>query len=174
MTLNFIATASHDHRVSTDLRRAFTRLELLVVLGVIGTRAALLLPAKSRAKAIEPMNIISTKTAQHYPWGEQCDGWHLIRSEVLSVIQERMPPATSEVRHYHAKARQFFFVLSGQLSIVLQGEIHRLGVEEGLEIAPGMPHRVFNDSAAEARFLVVSSPPAQGDRVACREEADNS
>ena len=116
------------------------------------------------------MNIVSTKTAEHYAWGNQCDGWHLVRSDALSVIQERMPPGTSEVRHCHAKARQFFYVLSGQLAIAVGAEIHRLGAEEGLEIAPRVAHRVFNDSAAETCFLVISSPPAQGDRVACPEE----
>jgi mannose-6-phosphate isomerase-like protein (cupin superfamily) len=119
------------------------------------------------------MKSVSAKTAERYRWGNQCDGWHLIRSDALSVIQERMPPGTSEVRHYHAKARQFFFVLSGQLSIAVEAEIHLLGAEDGLEIAPEAPHRVFNAAVGEARFLVVSSPPAQGDRVPCSEEEND-
>ncbi len=112
------------------------------------------------------MKIVSTKSAEHYNWGNHCDGWHLVRSDALSVIQERMPPGTSEVRHFHARARQFFFVLSGQLSIAIGAEIHRLGAEGGVEISPEIPHRGFNDAAGDARFLVVSSPTAQGDRVA--------
>jgi hypothetical protein len=39
------------------------------------------------------MKPISTGTAPHYAWGAKCDGWHLVRSADLSVIQERMPPA---------------------------------------------------------------------------------
>ncbi|MBI3869330.1 MAG: hypothetical protein HY299_12480 [Verrucomicrobia bacterium] len=40
------------------------------------------------------------------------------------------------------------------------------------EDADGVAHRVFNAAAAETRFLVISSPPAQGDRVACPDEVD--
>jgi len=44
--------------------------------------------------------IISTENAEHFIWGNACDGWHLLRSDSLSVIQERMPPETSEQLHY--------------------------------------------------------------------------
>jgi hypothetical protein len=49
---------------------------------------------------------ISKLTAEHYVWGEGCDGWHLVKNSNLSVIHERMPPNTSEVKHYHEKSRQ--------------------------------------------------------------------
>ncbi|GLI08987.1 hypothetical protein YDYSG_50190 [Paenibacillus tyrfis] len=51
---------------------------------------------------------ISKANAPHYNWGDQCDGWHLVRQPELSVIHERMPPHTAEVRHYHKQARQLF------------------------------------------------------------------
>lgn len=35
---------------------------------------------------------ISRDTAERNVWGELCDGWRLVRSEGLSVIEERMPP----------------------------------------------------------------------------------
>ena len=62
---------------------------------------------------------IQIESAPHYRWGAGCDGWHLLRAPGLSVIQERMPPATSEVRHSHGVARQFFYVLSGELELEL-------------------------------------------------------
>lgn len=58
------------------------------------------------------------------PGGDGCDGWHLLRGEELSVIQERMPPKTSEVAHFHTRSRQFFYVISGTLSILLAGKLH--------------------------------------------------
>jgi oxalate decarboxylase/phosphoglucose isomerase-like protein (cupin superfamily) len=36
-----------------------------------------------------------------------------VKDENLSVIEEFMPSGRCEVRHYHKKAQQFFFVLSG-------------------------------------------------------------
>jgi hypothetical protein len=53
----------------------------------------------------QPM--ISSANAEHYTWGQQCDGWHLARTADLSVIQERMPQAASEVRHRHIRTRNF-------------------------------------------------------------------
>jgi hypothetical protein len=44
---------------------------------------------------------ISIGSAEHYTWGSVCDGWHLVRRPELSVIRERMPAGTSEVRHFH-------------------------------------------------------------------------
>jgi mannose-6-phosphate isomerase-like protein (cupin superfamily) len=109
---------------------------------------------------------ISITTAEHYTWGNGCDGWHLVRALGLSVIQERMPPGTAEIRHRHAKARQFFYVLAGRLSIEVEGVIHTLQPREGLEVQPGFAHEVRNDGPEAAEFLVVSEPPSHGDRVA--------
>jgi mannose-6-phosphate isomerase-like protein (cupin superfamily) len=109
--------------------------------------------------------MIDKESAEHYSWGEGCDGWHLVRTPPVSVIEERMPPGTSEVRHYHRSAAQFFYVLQGTLSIEVDGTEHELGPRQSLVIAPGQAHQVFNRSAVAAEFLVVSNPPSHGDRV---------
>lgn len=108
---------------------------------------------------------ISAATAAHYTWGNGlCDGWHLVRAAGLSVIEERMPPGATEVRHRHARARQFFFVLAGRLEIEVEGLAHALSTGVGLEVAPGAAHLVRNPGPADVRFLVVSQPPSHGDR----------
>jgi len=76
-----------------------------------------------------------------------------------------MPTGAREQRHRHAKARQFFYVLEGQLTMEIDGGFHLLRAGEGIEIAPGQRHQAINDSAADVRFLVISSPPAHGDRI---------
>ncbi|MBA3670800.1 MAG: cupin domain-containing protein [Gemmatimonadaceae bacterium] len=108
---------------------------------------------------------ISRDTASHYRWGAACDGWHLVQAQALSVIEERMPAATDEVRHWHARARQFFYVLEGTLEIEVEGEIHHLRTGEGIELPPGVAHQTRNRSADDVRFLVVSQPPSHGDRM---------
>jgi uncharacterized cupin superfamily protein len=112
------------------------------------------------------MEAVSTTTAEHYLWGEICDGWHLLRSADLSVIEERMPPGTAEQRHRHERARQFFYVLAGELTMELDGVVHALAGGMGLQIAPGQAHQAMNRSSADVRFLVVSQPPSHGDRHA--------
>jgi mannose-6-phosphate isomerase-like protein (cupin superfamily) len=54
---------------------------------------------------------------------------------------------------------------AGDLTLECGGETFTLVPGEGLEIGPGTPHQVFNNSSADVRFLVVSQPPSHGDRT---------
>lgn len=112
------------------------------------------------------MRAVSTDNAEHYNWGDACDGWHLLAGDDLSVIEERMPPGTAEQRHRHARARQFFYVLEGEAALELEGKVHVLCRGEGLHVPPGAAHQMRNESTADVRFLVVSAPKSHGDRVA--------
>jgi mannose-6-phosphate isomerase-like protein (cupin superfamily) len=107
---------------------------------------------------------ISIANADKYAWGDHCDGWHLVRAATFSVIEERMPPGTSEQRHWHARAKQFFYVLAGTLQMEIEGAKHELPTGFGIEIPAGLAHVARNDGTEDARFLVISSPPHQGDR----------
>jgi mannose-6-phosphate isomerase-like protein (cupin superfamily) len=106
----------------------------------------------------------NTKTAEHYQWGEACDGWRLLDHPDLTVIQERMPAGETEVKHVHLRARQLFYVLRGRLQIDLDGTVLKLGPGDAVEVAPGQSHRVRNTSTRAASLLVVSSPSTGRDR----------
>lgn len=108
---------------------------------------------------------VSRFSAEHYEWGNKCDGWHLVKDAALSVIEECMPPGTAEVRHYHQKAQQFFYILSGEAVMEIEGQSKRLASGEGIHILPGSRHQICNPSSAPVRFLVISHPPSHGDRV---------
>ena len=114
---------------------------------------------------------ISTATADQYSGGGRCEGWHLVKAAGLSVIEERMPPSTSEKRHWHARARQFFYVLSGTLVIEVEGEHHELPPGFGIELPQGTAHQARNEGTEDARFLVISAPPHQGDQREAEEPA---
>lgn len=111
------------------------------------------------------MEIVSQDNAEQYTWGTVCDGWHLLKSGGLSVIQERVPPGAAEVLHYHEKAHQFFFVLSGEATMETEQERLVLRSHQGLSVPPGVHHRLRNEGAEVLSFLVISSPMAHGDRV---------
>jgi mannose-6-phosphate isomerase-like protein (cupin superfamily) len=115
---------------------------------------------------------VSTENATHYQWGTNCDGWHLVRAAAFSIIAERMGPGTSEVRHWHARARQFFYVVDGALELEVEGNVHQLKRGMGLEIPPGLAHQARNVGNTPAEFLVVSSPPHQSDRRESEAEND--
>jgi mannose-6-phosphate isomerase-like protein (cupin superfamily) len=112
------------------------------------------------------MDRIDRERAEHYVWGEGCDGWHLVQRDDLSVIAERVPPGAGEVCHRHARARQFFYVLEGAAVIEVEGRRVSLGAGQGLEVPPGAAHRFHNESSADVHFLVVSHPTSRGDREA--------
>jgi mannose-6-phosphate isomerase-like protein (cupin superfamily) len=107
----------------------------------------------------------SKQNAEHYIWRDQCDGWHLVKNKDLSVIHERMPANTSEVRHYHQKARQFFFILSGNATLEINGKCVKITPFEGIEVPPLVPHQMMNESNEDVEFLVISHPTSKGDRV---------
>jgi mannose-6-phosphate isomerase-like protein (cupin superfamily) len=110
--------------------------------------------------------VVNISSIAPRPWGDGCSSYDLVDGADLIVVQETMPPGTSEVRHFHTRARQVFYVLAGTLTIERGGEIFTLAARDALEIAPGVPHVVRNTSNAAAEFLAVASPTTKGDRVA--------
>jgi 3-hydroxyisobutyrate dehydrogenase/2-hydroxy-3-oxopropionate reductase len=112
---------------------------------------------------------VTTAHVPHYSWGDGCDGWRLVDTAGLSVIEERMPPGTAEEWHMHDRARQFFYVLDGQATIrTLDGDI-ALHAGAGVQIAPGTPHQMANTCGRDLRFLVINAPSTRGDRRPCPE-----
>jgi mannose-6-phosphate isomerase-like protein (cupin superfamily) len=89
----------------------------------------------------------------------------LLKTDGLSVIQERMPAAASEVNHYHEHARQFFFILAGEATLEINGSRLVLGPSQGIDVPPKTPHQLLNLSNQELHFIVVSAPASHGDRV---------
>lgn len=108
---------------------------------------------------------VRRENAEHYLWGENCDGWHLVRDTALSVIEECMPPGTAEVWHRHGRAQQFFYVLSGRATMEIEKETLELSCGDGVRILPGMRHQIRNESKEPLRFLAISQPPSHGDRI---------
>jgi mannose-6-phosphate isomerase-like protein (cupin superfamily) len=111
-----------------------------------------------------PMKPISINDAPHYTWGDVCDGWHLAKTDALSVIQECVPPGAKETRHLHHHAEQFFYVLSGVATMEAEGEVHHLGQGQGIHIPAGRAHQLSNQGSEDTTFIVVSTPPSHGDR----------
>jgi mannose-6-phosphate isomerase-like protein (cupin superfamily) len=108
---------------------------------------------------------VNRANAEHYRWGNDCDGWRLVKDENLSVIEELMPAGAGEVRHYHRKAQQFFYILSGEVMMEVEGQTTLLPAGSGIRVLPGNRHQISNLSSSGARFLVISQPPSHGDRV---------
>ena len=121
-------------------------------------------PSQIRQRQAHPI-AVSRDNAQHYRWGNDCDGWHLVKDKQLTVIEEFMPPGAAEIRHYHERAQQFFYILTGEVLMEINGENMLIPAGSGVRILPGTRHQVRNPSSSPVRFLVVSQPPSHGDRI---------
>jgi mannose-6-phosphate isomerase-like protein (cupin superfamily) len=107
---------------------------------------------------------VSRVNAEHYRWGHECDAWHLVKDPQLTVIEELMPPGAAEVRHYHKKAQQFFYILVGEAMMEVEGETVLVPAGSGIRIMPGVHHQIRNPSSSPLRLLVISHPPSHGDK----------
>jgi mannose-6-phosphate isomerase-like protein (cupin superfamily) len=121
-------------------------------------------PSNSEKTAAAPLITVSRENAEHYRWGADCDAWYLVNDEQLSVIEEFMPPGAAEIRHHHEKAQQFFYILTGEILMEVEGETTLLQAGTGIRILPGKRHQIRNPSSSPVRLLVVSHPKSHGDR----------
>lgn len=135
-------------------------------------------PAPNQAASVEPSSAhasvhagshtaapVTRDRAEHYRWGADCDGWHLVKDKQLSVIEELMPPGAAELRHHHDRSQQFFYILTGEVLMEINGENMLISAGSGVRILPGTRHQIRNPSSSPVRFLVVSQPPSHGDRI---------
>lgn len=110
------------------------------------------------------MSVRNRANSEHYVWAEVCDGCRILDEQDLSVIEERMPPGTSEARHVHGRANQLFYVLQGTLTIEVEGDVVHLSAGDACNVKPGQKHQAHNASSEPVRFLVISAPTTRGDR----------
>lgn len=105
------------------------------------------------------------ESSNHYIWGNECDAWTLFQSGNGIIKEERMPGNTEEQLHFHAHTEQFFYVLEGTATFLLDGKTMVLSQSEGLHVPKQAPHKIGNRSEKDLRFLVMSFPGTPEDRV---------
>ena len=115
------------------------------------------------------MNEILSKAQclSHYKWGDNCDGWNFVNSPEASVKQELMPAKTAEKLHFHTYAAQFFFILKGQATFLIEGETFTVNSNKGLQIKAGHKHKIMNNGPDDLEFILFSYPSTQNDRTDC-------
>ena len=109
--------------------------------------------------------VVSIENTEHYIWGGICDGWHLLKRDDMSIIQERVPQGGAETMHYHNSARQFFYILEGDGTMIFEDHEVILRKGQGIEIHPQVKHQFKNQSNADVHFLLISVPSTKGDRI---------
>ncbi len=100
----------------------------------------------------------------HFFWGDNCERWEFLISDDLIVVQEKMPPGTAEQMHFHKKAQQFFYILSGIATFNVEGQLFKLKANEGISILPNVMHQFSNREEEDLNFLLISQPTSKEDR----------
>jgi quercetin dioxygenase-like cupin family protein len=65
----------------------------------------------------------------------------------------------------HSRSQQFFYVLCGTATFLIDNDIQIISAGESVHIPAGKKHLVSNNENEALEFLVVSQPIAHGDRV---------
>lgn len=107
---------------------------------------------------------ISKQNLEHYIWGENCDTCVLLNSEHLSIKQEIIPPNSKEEFHFHKTAQQFFFILKGVATFIVDDETFEVEEQSGFHVAPNQVHLIENRSNVDLAFLVISNTSTNNDR----------
>lgn len=109
--------------------------------------------------------IFSKTDKNQYIWGDNCDAWTLIQSNNIIIKEEKMPPNTEERLHFHNEIEQFFYVLDGTASFLIDDKEYLVSKNEGIKVHSKVPHKISNTSSGELHILVISLPGHSNDRV---------
>ena len=75
----------------------------------------------------------------------------------LEPLLATYPPAYVSERSKH-RGEEFYYVLSGQLRIEIDGDEHKLDVDDSLHFSSERPHRLANRSDSPVRVIAVTTP----------------
>lgn len=85
-----------------------------------------------------------------------------------SLAEATLPPGATTTAHFHPKAEEIYYVLSGQGLLRLEAEEAALRPGDAIVIAPGQRHQVRNIGAVDLVFLCCCAPAyAHDDTVLC-------
>ncbi|MBI3869414.1 MAG: cupin domain-containing protein [Verrucomicrobia bacterium] len=79
-------------------------------------------------------------------------------SEILGARMWRLPPRSANTFHKHVKAEELYFVLEGVGRIRVGDETLTVPKHGAVLVGPQMMRQVFNDTEAEALWLIIGAP----------------
>jgi len=81
-----------------------------------------------------------------------------LEAESLGARLWRLRPGQASTRHRHGTQEELYVLLEGEGRIRVGDESLTLGPMDSLRIAPPVTRQVFNDTDADALWLVVGAP----------------
>ena len=94
---------------------------------------------------------------------------YLMKGPRMNFAVVRFLPGEDFQAHYHNVMEENFFILEGQVDIVVDGTVHHLKQGDLIHIEPGEIHYVVNHSDAPVKMISTLAPYTDPDKV----EVDN-
>ena len=75
-----------------------------------------------------------------------------------SLAEATLAPGQKTARHFHARAEEIYFVLSGRGCLTIGEQTRAVQSGDAIAIAAGAPHCIENNGESELRFLCCCAP----------------
>ncbi len=83
---------------------------------------------------------------------------HQLQAEMFGARLWRLAPGQASTRHRHASQHELYVVLEGRGRVRVDGELLTLAPLSALLVSPDSVRQIFNDTDAQALWLVVGTP----------------
>ena len=93
-----------------------------------------------------------------------------LEASALGARLWRLEPGQASTRHRHREQEELYLLLEGTGRIRVDGDLLTLERGDALLVDPGTLRQVFNDTGADALWLVVGAPPEAANTLEMSEE----
>ncbi|MCL2184616.1 MAG: cupin domain-containing protein [Treponema sp.] len=109
------------------------------------------------------MFIVDEKEKQ-YRFGDHGPKY-LMQGPRMNFALVQFMPGQDFQAHYHEVMEENFFILEGNVTIVVEGKAHNLSAGQLIHIEPKEVHYVINRSSSVVRMVASLAPYKDGDKV---------
>lgn len=101
---------------------------------------------------------------------ENTDLARQLEAETFGARLWRLRPGQASTRHRHERQHELYLLLEGTGRISVDGETFTLEPHSALVVEPEHVRQLFNDTDADALWLVVGAPPEAANTLEMSEE----
>jgi len=91
-------------------------------------------------------------------------------AETLGARLWRLEPGQASTRHRHRRQHELYLLLEGRGRIRIEDDLVELAPQDALLVEPETVRQIFNDTEADALWLVVGAPPEAANTLEMSEE----
>jgi len=87
------------------------------------------------------------------------------RAKKISMADIIIPAGVEVKRHHHPVAEEIYYITAGEGVMTINGASRRVGKGDAIVIEPGDVHTFVNDTKADVRMIVTSTPAWTPDSI---------